>query len=129
MELEKGRALIVDDDPAICVLIGDILGEAGLSTVKVQTDIAAYSVLSCVQSFSAVILDINLGKGTTGFDVARFARQVIPSIKVVYLSGNSSEESFRALGVPDSAFLEKPFNPQALLSALDPKSVPWLNVP
>lgn len=112
------RVLVVDDDSAICRLIEDILADIGLATVNVRSDVAAYSALRTLPPFQAAILDINLGKGTTGFDIARSARQVLPRIKIVYVSGDASQDSFRAFGVPDSVFLEKPFGPAALRTAL-----------
>ena len=50
--------------------------------------------------------------------MARFARQVIPQIAVVFISGDVREAAFRAQGVPDSVFLEKPFQLDELVSAL-----------
>jgi len=110
--------LIVEDDPAVGQVIEDILRDAGVSPVRVQTDTAAYSALSIKPTFKAIIVDINLGKGTTGFDVARFARQKAPEITVVYVSGQSSKDMFRAFGVPESRFVQKPFGRDDLLDAL-----------
>jgi FixJ family two-component response regulator len=66
-------------------------------------------------TFAAVILDVNLGSGTTGFDVARFARQVVPDLPVIYVSGDADRVSFETFGVPGSEFLEKPFAPEDML--------------
>ena len=54
----------------------------------------------------------------TGYDVARFARQVIPDLPVLYVSGEAAPETFMAYGVPGSGFIEKPFRPDDLLAAL-----------
>jgi DNA-binding NtrC family response regulator len=109
------RVLVVEDDEAICALITEILVEAGLETKCVRTDQSAYAELTGVPTFAALLVDVNLGKGTTGFDVARFARQVDPRLPVIYISGDASQESFRAFGVPDSEFLQKPFTQDQLL--------------
>ena len=113
-----GRVLVVEDDHAICAFITDVLEEAGVETVCVQTDRAAYAVLATSPTFRALVLDINLGSGTTGYDVGRFARQAIPDLPVIYMSGETSESSFEAFGVSDSEFLAKPFTRAELLSAL-----------
>jgi CheY-like chemotaxis protein len=112
------RVLLVEDDPAICGVISDLLNEIGLQTVCVHTDRQAYDMLPTLPAFSAVLVDVNLGPGTTGFDVARFARQVIPDVAVIYVSGQASPDSFRAFGVPDSDFLLKPFDPADLVEAV-----------
>jgi CheY-like chemotaxis protein len=119
----SGRVLIVEDDPLICETVGFMLEEAPLSAVCVHTDTEAYAQISTRTPFRAIVLDINLGKGTTGFDVARFARRVFPNIAVIYMSGSSNEDSFRAFGVPGSAFLLKPFNAADLIAALEGRVV------
>ncbi|WP_165837259.1 response regulator [Phenylobacterium hankyongense] len=113
-----GRILVVEDDHAICALITDILQDAGFETRCVQTDREAYAVIPSLPTIEALILDVNLGSGTTGFDVARFARQVIPELPVIYVSGEASQTNFSAFGVPDSDFVEKPFTPDELLTTL-----------
>jgi DNA-binding response OmpR family regulator len=113
-----GRVLVVEDDPAICALITDILREAGLETECVQTDRSAYGIIPTLPTIVALVVDINLGAGTTGFDVARFARQVVPNLPVIYVTGEASPESFNAFGVPDSDFVAKPFTAGELLARL-----------
>lgn len=112
------RVLLVEDDRAICEVIAELLSETGLETVCVHTDRQAYDILPTLPTFAALLVDVNLGPGTTGFDVARFARQIIPHLAVIYVSGQASPESFRAFGVPDSAFVQKPFAPDELIEAV-----------
>ena len=113
------RVLVVEDDRAICELMSELIGSAlGLETVCVTTDRQAYDILPTLPTFSAILVDVNLGTGTTGFDVARFARQVIPDLAVIYVSGQASQTSFKAFGVPDSAFVAKPFTPEDLIEAV-----------
>jgi CheY-like chemotaxis protein len=112
------RILVVEDDHAICDLIRDLLEPLDLQTVCVTSDRAAYDMIPTLPAFAAVLLDVNLGPGTTGFDVARFARQVLPDVAVIYVTGQASVESFKAFGVPDSAFVAKPFTADELLTAV-----------
>ena len=112
------RVLVVDDDPAVCELIQDILQEVQLEAVCVGDDQAAYRVLPTLPTFQAMVVDVNLGSSTSGFDVARFARQVIPGLPVLYVTGAASPEEFRSFGVPGSGYIQKPFMPDDLLAAL-----------
>jgi CheY-like chemotaxis protein len=112
------RVLVVDDDPAICELIQDMLKEVRLSTVCVTSDNAAYRIIPTLPTIQALVVDVNLGPGTTGFDVARFARQVIPDLPVVYVTGDASRESFQAFRVPNSGFVQKPFDADHLISTI-----------
>jgi len=112
------RVLIVDDDPGICELIRDVLHEVRITGLSAKRDTDAYRIISSTPTLKGLVVDINLGTGTTGFDVARFARQVIPTLPVIYITGASTEESCKAFGVPGSAFLQKPFDIGDLLATL-----------
>jgi two-component system, cell cycle response regulator CpdR len=109
------KVLVVEDEHQVCELMSDALETAGVDVDCVQSDREAYRYLGKGRNYVALLVDINLGHGTTGFDVARFARQVDTEIAVIYVSGHSSEGSFKAFGVPGSTFLAKPFTSDELL--------------
>ena len=112
------RILVVDDEEAMCLLMSEVLEEAGFEVHCIQTDRGAYTALSGVLAYDALVVDVNLGPGVTGFDVARFARRMRPSLAVVYVSGDANASSFRAFGVPGSAFVAKPFTPDELVDGV-----------
>lgn len=112
------RILVVDDDEELCNLISEMLEEHGYEAQCINNDRGAYAALSGVLAYAALVVDVNLGPGVTGFDVARFARQMRPSLPVLYVSGDANETSFRAFGVPGSAFVAKPFAADELVRGL-----------
>jgi CheY-like chemotaxis protein len=112
------RVLVVDDSPEICTVISDMLEGAPVRAECVHSDRDAHAALRTAPPFRGLILDVNLGKGTTGFDVARLARRLIPQIAVIFISGEASSDSWKACGVEDSSYLRKPFSQEDLLSAL-----------
>jgi DNA-binding response OmpR family regulator len=107
--------LVVDDEHRVCETLADLFEAEGFVPVCVRSDRQAFEALRRHPRFSCLVVDVNLGPGTTGFDVARFARQLDPALAVIYISGDAREASFRAHGVPASTFLEKPFTPSELL--------------
>ena len=113
------RVLVVDDDAAICDLIRDMLGPDTFAVECADSDEAAYNRLAGPKNLDALIVDVNLGAGTTGFDVARFARQGSPGLPIVYVTGEATQGSFRAFGVPGSHFLEKPFTADELQDVVE----------
>lgn len=113
------RVLVVEDDRAVCDLIGDMLGAETFEVEWAGSDRAAYERLAGSKNIDVLIVDVNLGAGTTGFDVARYARQDNPGLPVVYVSGDASQGSFRAFGVPGSLFVEKPFTAEQLQDAVE----------
>ncbi|MFC3077835.1 response regulator [Phenylobacterium terrae] len=109
------RLLIVEDDPASCEAMSDVLGDLGFAVLCASTDREAYARLTTTSNLAGLIVDVNLGPGTTGFDVARFARQLHPDLPVLYVTGEASQESFKAFGVPDSEYIAKPYGVGELL--------------
>lgn len=113
------RVLIVEDEPLIGMLLKDCLESRGSQVVWVQTDRAAYIALNgSAPAFDTLILDIDLGEGTTGFDVARYARSRFPDIGVIYSSG-SPPDWLSTYGVERALYLPKPCNEARLLGAFD----------
>jgi CheY-like chemotaxis protein len=113
------RVLVVEDDSSVRDLIMDMLGPETFVFEGVGNDREAYARLDGASNLDGLIVDVNLGAGTTGFDVARFARKRNPDLPVVYISGEPVEASFRAYGVPGSLFLAKPFTAEELEDALE----------
>ncbi|CAN7282464.1 response regulator [Phenylobacterium sp. LjRoot225] len=108
-----GQVLLVEDEAFIAEMIQDALEDRGLQVKSVYSDRSAYAALEDeAQSFSVLIADINLGPGTTGFDVARRARELHPELKVVYITGHAAH--LQKQGVNDSVMFPKPFYPEEL---------------
>jgi DNA-binding response OmpR family regulator len=108
-----GQVLLVEDEAFIAEMIQDALEDRGLRVKSVYSDRSAYAVLEGeAKSFSVLIADINLGPGTSGFDVARRARELHPGLKVVYITGHAAH--LQKQGVDDSIMFPKPFYPDDL---------------
>jgi len=104
------RVLIVEDEAPVCELLSDMVRDEGFEARCAQSDREAYAALrGRRRAFACMIVDVNLGSGTTGYDVARFARNLQPGLPVIYVSGQTSEASYRANGVPGGLFVPKPF--------------------
>lgn len=112
------RLLVVDDDAAICELMGEMLAEFGFELDCVASDRDAFARLTS-EPYDGLVLDVNLGPGVTGFDVARFARSLRADFPVVYVSGEATRDSFKTFGVPGSTFVAKPFTLEELLDAVE----------
>jgi CheY-like chemotaxis protein len=112
------RVLVVDDDAGLLALICEDLERQGFSCACVRTDREAYRLLASQAAFDAVVIDVNLGLGTTGFDVARRARQVTPRIRVIYMSGEANAQHWMTFGVPSSDYVSKPFPLERLADLL-----------
>jgi DNA-binding response OmpR family regulator len=105
--------LVVEDEVEVAELVRDALVELGFEVKVALSDKAAYRALQReARSFSALIADINLGEGVTGFDVARQARKLNQDIQVIYITGHAAHLLSR--GVEDAVMFPKPFDPTEL---------------
>ncbi len=110
------RILIVDDEPALQHLVGEILTQAGY-----ETDAA----LSCAQALErvrtaapdAVLLDVMLPDGD-GFSLLGQLRRE-RDLPVLFLSAREEDDArLRGLGLGADDYITKPFLPQELLLRL-----------
>ena len=88
----KDRAVLVVEDEALILLdLESLLEEAGFRVVGVPSAEAAIEKFDAdAESFSALLTDIRLGQGRTGWELARHIRQANSTIPVVYISGDSA---------------------------------------
>ena len=109
---------LVEDDALIRDLLEASLTEAGFEVVEVSCGTKALAHFDAdAARFRAVITDIRLGAGPDGWAVARRARELVPTMPVVYMSGDSSPE-WSSKGVPNSLMVAKPFAPAQIITAV-----------
>ena len=109
---------LVEDDALIRELLEASLTEAGFEVVEVSCGTKALAHFDAdAARFRAVITDIRLGSGPDGWAVARRARELVPTMPVVYMSGDSSPE-WSSQGVPNSLMVAKPFAPAQIITAV-----------
>lgn len=111
--------LVVDDEPAIALLVQDTLEEAGFTVLVADGFAAALEALeAAAPGLAGLITDVNLGKGCpTGWAVATRARELMPAVPVIYVTGDSSHQ-WPSAGVPQSVVIAKPFAPAQIIVAL-----------
>lgn len=110
------RILIVDDEPALQNMVGEILAQAGYETE---------AALCCAQALErfrtaapdAVLLDVMLPDGD-GFSLLGKLRE-LRDVPVLFLSARDEDEArLKGLGLGADDYITKPFLPQELLLRL-----------
>jgi len=92
--------LLVEDEFLIAAMLEDALSEAGFEVVSAHDGPKAMAELQADASrFCAVITDIRMGKGPDGWEIGRHARELVPGIPIVYISGDSGPD-WTSKGVP-----------------------------
>ena len=110
--------LLVEDDTLVRTVLEEMLEEAGFEALAVANGHQALAELEeDATRFRAVLTDIRLGRSPDGWEVARRARELVPDMPVLYLSGNSAQK-WTARGVPNSLMVGKPYTAAHMVSAL-----------
>ena len=110
--------LLVEDDTSLQLVLETALSDEGFEVFTANNGNAALAELDAnATQLKAVITDIRLGAGPTGWDVGKHARELVSGIPVIYMSGDSVHE-WSANGVPESIMLQKPFVIAQLMAAI-----------
>ena len=110
--------LLVEDEPMLLINAQDTLQDGGFEVVDASNAQDAIRILEAdADSIAGLITDVRLGSGSTGWDVARRARELKPNVPVVYMTAEGAE-AWSAQGVPKSILVQKPFAPAQLLTAI-----------
>ena len=110
------RILIVDDEPALQRMLGEILSHAGYE-VDSALDCAGALERFHAAPPDAVLLDVMLPDGD-GFSLFRKLRAV-RDVPVLFLSARDEDEArLQGLGLGADDYITKPFLPQELLLRL-----------
>lgn len=106
----KGETvLIVEDDPAVRILVKTVLSELGYGFVEVGDADSAMPILDSGQRIDLMISDVGL-PGMNGRQLAEIGRQYRPGLKVLFITGYAEHAAVRG-GFLDSGMqmITKPF--------------------
>ena len=107
--------LVVDDEPAVRVLIADVLADLGHQAIEAHDGRAALAILESGARVDLLITDVGLPHGMNGRQLADAARVTRPDLKVLFVTGYA-ENAVVGNGhlAPGMHLLTKPFNIDAL---------------
>ena len=112
------QIFLVEDDIPVQFLLDTVLTDAGFDVVVAGNGMQALAELEThAPRFGALITDINLGAGPDGWAVSRRARDLVPDLPVVYITGGNAYE-WPSKGVSKSVLLTKPFAWDRLITTL-----------
>ena len=116
--MKPTKTLLLVEDEGLVRHDLEGLVEAGFDISDVSQGGKALSELEADPSrFCGLITDINLGRKPNGWETARRARELIPNLPVVYISGHGSAD-WPSKGVPNSLIISKPFATAQLITAI-----------
>lgn len=124
MEPSELRILIVEDDPIIATDIKSLLRNEGFQVVgHAKNAIRAYDLLISTNP-NFIILDIHLGTGPSGIDVAEVIHSKY-NLPYIFLTSFSDQNTLTAAQEQGPyGYLVKPFQEKTLLTTI---SIAWSN--
>jgi len=112
------KILLIEDDALVAMAVEGQIRDAGHGVIWASSAWDAVAILEYgPHDFEALVTDIDLGPGPSGFDLADQARAGRPDLPVVYVTGRP-EAQFLQRGVPGSALIRKPVRPFDVTQAL-----------
>ena len=101
--------LIVEDDPAVRVLVSTVLSDLGYSFVEAIDATSAVPILNSAQRIDLLISDVGL-PGMNGRQLAEIGRQYRPDLKVLFITGYAEHAAVRGGFLdPGMQMITKPF--------------------
>ncbi|WP_300578155.1 ATP-binding protein [Phenylobacterium sp.] len=113
------RVLVVEDDPAVRLLVREVLEELGYLPVEAAEPHAAIPILASPMPFDLLISDVGL-PGMNGRELAEIARSHRPHLPILFITGYAENATIRAdfLGAKMS-MVAKPFRLEELAAKIN----------
>jgi CheY-like chemotaxis protein len=101
--------LIVEDDPAVRVLVSTVLSDLGYAFIEAGDADSAVPILDSAQRIDLMISDVGL-PGMNGRQLAEIGRQYRPELKVLFITGYAEHAAVRGGFLdPGMQMITKPF--------------------
>jgi signal transduction histidine kinase/CheY-like chemotaxis protein len=110
--------LIVDDEIIIATSAALALNEAGFATVIATNGDQAQQALASEPRIDVLFTDLILPQGPNGLELARFARERRPEIRVVIASGHITKAVSRMGEIEDYSTISKPYSGDQAVAAV-----------
>jgi CheY-like chemotaxis protein len=110
--------LLVEDDHLVLLVAQEALESGGYAVLVAANAAEAISTLDDRSAeLAGLVTDVRLGNGPDGWEVARHARELMPVLPIVYMTGDSAAD-WPVQGVPNSAVVQKPYASAQLVTAI-----------
>jgi len=105
--------LVVEDDPAVRLLVLDVLGMLGYCAIEAAEPRAAAHILESSEHIDLLVTDVGL-PGMNGRQLADIARQHRPELPVLFMTGYAEQAASSGFLEQGMDMISKPFSVDAL---------------
>lgn len=107
--------LVIDDEITVRNLMVEVLTGAGYQTLTAGDGPAGLEILRSTRQIDLLVTDVGLPRGMNGRQVADAARELLPDLKVLFVTGYAEKSALGSVQLNDSMqVLIKPFAVAAL---------------
>ena len=99
--------LVVDDDPLTLMYATGVLEEAGFRIVQAENGDDALAALSAQPDIAAMFLDVRIPGSCNGLELAKRARKICPTARVVITSAYDRPDAAQMAEL--GTFIAKPY--------------------
>jgi DNA-binding NtrC family response regulator len=113
--------LVVDDEPDLLELLDQVLEMHGYIVLQAGSAQEAIEVWkNKSEQIDLLLTDLTMPGGISGVALAGKLQAHKPLLKIVYTSGHERETAAEKYSLlPDTSFIQKPFNPSALAELIE----------
>lgn len=121
------KVIIVEDEYTIALDTEMKLSAQGFNVLGIATDFASLMELIAEDTPDIILMDINLGEGGNGIEIAKKLKKII-SVPIVFLSAYSNPEVVSAaLETEPFGYLVKPYKIEDLVITMQLAKTQWLS--
>ncbi|MEL7466449.1 MAG: PAS domain-containing protein [Pseudomonadota bacterium] len=114
---DRERVLVAEDDALLQTVIKDIIESFGYEVMVVGSGRAALARIEAGEEFDVLLTDIVMPGGLGGFELAKKARDAVPDLPIIYMSGYAGHME-KDMGDVVAPMARKPCQPHELAELL-----------
>ncbi len=103
---KQSKVLVVEDEFLVRLTLVEALSDEGFQVLEAETGDAALPILQDYQEISLLLTDIQLPGTINGHALALKARENLPNLPIIFMTGGPDEETD---GSGQDVFISKPY--------------------
>ncbi len=103
---KQSKVLVVEDEFLVRLTLVEALSDEGFQVLEAETGDAALPILQDYQEISLLLTDIQLPGTINGHALALKARENLPNLPIIFMTGGPDEETD---GSARDVFISKPY--------------------
>ena len=111
------KILIVEDEFLIRLTLSEVLADEGYQVLEADCGADALQILQDEPQVAVLLTDIHLAGGRDGHVVAKRAREMLPNLPVIFMTGAADTVTNASPGGRDK-YLAKPYLPAEMCAAV-----------